>query len=168
MKPNFSIFLISAGLITLGLSACAPDQSSRRACLKTVSDYAWLRDDPAQSEAYAELFTENGTFVLAGQVTEGRAALMARHRTANQNAVWRHNMTASRIEVSDTKITGKTRFIIQTGPRASGVHATSPVPVAREIIGYYEDEFALVAGQCRLDSRRVHIEFDSFHNLKKD
>ena len=154
-----------SGCVIAGCQASsnAPDQSKTDLCRKTIADYAWLRDDPASAEAYADLFTEEGTFTLAGNVTQGREALAARHVSANKNTRWRHNMVGTELIEVHGGMTGETRFIIQTGPRSD-----RPGPAEREIIGYYEDELEVKAGKCLIRARTVHVEFDTHRNVQKD
>ncbi len=147
----------------LTLSACQQESSINELCADTIHDYARLRDNPETSEAYAALFTEDGTFTLAGQVTAGREALAARHRIANESAVWRHNMID--VEITDTvgKLSGQTRFIVQTGPRGQ-----RPGPVTREIVGSYSDIFEITGDKCLIKSRVVSIDFDTHTEVRKD
>ena len=159
MKPcKIYIMLIGAALIFGG---CQPEDRSKTVstadlCAQTVRDYALLRDDPAQAAAYGALFTNEGSFTLAGNTVTGRDALIARHKAANENAVWRHNMTDIDITKTDGKVTGRTRFVVYTGARGD-----EPGPVTREIIGYYDDIFVLENERCLLQDRRVVVEFDS-------
>ena len=157
------VFSISAGIISgmLSLPACQVQKADNtiqvaELCTQTVRDYAVFRDDPSKADEYGALFAEDGTFTLAGNTAAGRDALIARHKRANENAVWRHNMIDIDIDENEGVVTGRTRFIVQTGPRAE-----SPGPVTREIIGFYDDIFAIEGGKCRIQDRSVVVEFDS-------
>lgn len=137
------------------LVACTPaPPSSVELCTQTVHDYAVFRDN-GPVEAYADLFTETGTFQLGNTITEGREALIARHITANANAAWRHTMEDIRITQKDGELSGISRFIVRTGPRPT------PSTVTREIVGHYEDTFELTNGACKIATRKVHITFDT-------
>ncbi len=150
-------------VIMLTLTACDSKPTSIDLCQETVSNYAWLRDSPDQADAYAALFSKNGTFTLAGQVIEGREALANRHRIANQNAVWRHNMIDVEVADKDGTLSGQTRFIVQTGPRSD-----RPGPVTREIVGSYTDVFEIVGDKCLIKSRLVSVDFDTKTEVRKD
>ena len=157
------VFSTSAGIISgmLILPACQAQKADNtiqvaELCTQTIRDYAAFRDDPSKADEYGALFTENGTFTLAGNTAAGRDALIARHKGANENAVWRHNMIDIDIDENEGVVTGRTRFIVQTGPRAE-----TPGPVGREIIGYYEDKFVISDGTCLIQDRSVVVEFDS-------
>jgi len=143
-------------LILLG-GCAAPDlpPSVPEMCEETVRDYAILRDGKTTSKAYGDLFTEDGEFHLAGDMTKGKDALIARHLAANAETIWRHNMTEIKISQKDGEIRGQTRFHIFAGPRAD-----APIAPNREILGTYRDEFMLVKGVCKIKSRKVEIVFD--------
>ena len=141
------------GLNALGLAACT-QVTPAQLCEQTVRDYAVLRDD-GPVEAYADLFTNDGTFQLGETVVEGRDALIGRHKAANSAAAWRHTMGDIRVSELDGEITGHSRFVVRTG--ASG----SPTTVTREIVGYYEDTFVIEAQTCKIATRKVHILFDT-------
>jgi len=140
-------------LILLTLTACSQSTTSEL-CEQTVRDYAVLRDD-GPVEAYADLFTKDGTFQLGETVAQGHEALVARHKGANSAASWRHTMGDIRITEIDGNLTGHSRFIVRTGT------PTVPSPVSREIVGHYEDTFAIEGGTCKITSRKVHILFDT-------
>ena len=147
--------LVCAAALVLG---CSPDMVTPKAetlCEQTVRAYGPLRDNgPAQ--AYADLFTKDGSFTLGPNTTTGRAALMARHAASNQTARWQHFMQDVGINVGDAgAITGQTRFLIFTGKRSE-----KPSAPARQIIGTYHDEFAIVDGSCKIKSRWIEIVFD--------
>jgi len=151
MRAIIFISMLLAGCST-PISTPTPDIVQM--CEQTVRDYGPLRDD-GPVKAYADLFTENGTFELGNAVTEGREALIARHVTANKASRWRHNMVDVRITDGDP-ITGTTRFIIYVGETEVG--STS---VVREIIGDYLDTFRVEDGRCKIAARKVKIVFDS-------
>jgi len=151
--------LLAIAAITL--TACAQKTTPYELCEQTVRDYALLRDDPAKAEPYAELFTETGSFELGGNIVKGREALTQRHIASHQNAAWRHNMTdisIKGIQLKDKggKMIGQSRFIVQTGAKSE-----KPVPMSREIIGTYHDQFKIVDGSCKFQSRKVDVLFDS-------
>lgn len=142
-------------LSLLGLTACGGDTpTAAELCEQTVRDYAVLRDN-GPVEAYASLFTEDGTFELGDTVTQGREALVARHVAANSAAAWRHTMGDIRISETNGEFSGLSRFIVRTGAPAS------PSPVSREIVGHYADKFVIADGQCKIATRKVHILFDT-------
>ena len=155
--------LIKGLVLAMFLGGCSPKLDTILACSETVESYAVLRDDPSTATDYAALFTEDGSFELGGQVVTGREALAERHDLANDNAVWRHNITYTDIIEQNGELSGRSRFVIQTGPRGA-----SPGPVTREIIGFYEDKFTLEGGECLIASRKVHIEFDTHRDVQKD
>lgn len=146
-------------ILLVPLAACESQLSKvMQACEKTVRDYALYRDQ-GPVDFYTALFTEDGTFKLGETVTTGREALKARHIEANKAAVWRHNITDVRIAPSTGEITGRTRFIIMTGPRKED---TESLPAAtRQIVGDYEDVFVIEDGACKIKSRTVNILFDN-------
>jgi hypothetical protein len=57
------------------------DADAERACTRLVMDYAVYRD-AGNAEAYADLFTENGSLSLLGQTFNGRTAILERMRSA--------------------------------------------------------------------------------------
>ena len=125
-------------------------------CEQTVRDYALLRDE-GPAEAYADLFTQEGTFELGGTITAGRQALISRHKSANAEAAWRHSMSDIRISKTDKTVTGISRFNVKTGPHLD----TPSAEVKREILGDYIDEFEVKGGVCKIKSRKVKIVFDT-------
>ncbi len=149
-------FVLLVGALAGCSAASVP--SSQEACAQTVRDYAVLRDE-GPAETYADVFTADAVFELGGVVTQGRDALIARHVAANAAAVWRHNMTDIRIEETDEGIFGRSRFIVMTGPHLN----TESAEVAREIVGDYEDIFAIEGEQCKIASRKVSIVFDTLY-----
>lgn len=151
-------FILSTAIL-LGLTACQPSTPAYiSACEQTVRDYAVLRDD-GPADQYADLFTQDGTFDLGGTITEGREALIARHKAANAAAAWRHNITDIRITKSGTDIKGVSRFIVMTGPHLG----TASAEATREILGDYIDTFVMEDGVCRIKSRKVKIAFDTLY-----
>lgn len=146
-------------MAVLSLGACGEAvQSPAQLCEQTVKDYALYRDvGPVQ--AYADLFTEDGTFTLGGTVTMGHEALKARHVAANKAAAWRHNMTDIRIETDGETVKGRSRFIVMTGPHAKD--AAGPSSFMRQIIGDYQDVFVIEGGACKIKSRQVNVLFDN-------
>ncbi|NNC38481.1 MAG: hypothetical protein EX271_09360 [Acidimicrobiales bacterium] len=145
--------------LLLMLSACSTESRTPFVdlCAKTVKDYGPLRDE-GPAEAYADLFTVDGEFHLGPNVTQGRDALIARHKAANTASVWRHNMTDIRIIDSEAGLSGNTRFHIFTGPKGG-----KPSAPSREIIGDYHDEFVIEEGGCKIKTRKVKIVFDSLN-----
>ncbi len=57
------------------------DNDIERECTRLIMDYAVYRD-AGDAEAYANLFTENGSLSLLGQTFSSRAAILERMRTA--------------------------------------------------------------------------------------
>jgi len=147
---------IAIAAVILG-GCAAPDNAPTYVdlCTETVRDYAVLRDDIGLADAYGELFSEDGEFHLAGNVAKGREALIARHKIANADVQWRHNMTDIRISETGDKITGNSRFHIFAGPRSE-----TPVAPNREILGDYTDEFVVENGACKIKVRQVSVIFD--------
>jgi hypothetical protein len=142
------------------LVGCAPSATETienhiELCETTIRDYAPLRDGPNAQE-YAELFTEDGTFVLGETVIEGRQALEARHKTANQSTRWSHRMTDIDITSLGNTLTARTGFIVKSGPRGS-----APVVFNREITGHYADQLVIDSGQCKIKARYVNVVSDS-------
>lgn len=145
--------------VLLLLSACGEAAlSPAQLCEQTVKDYALYRDvGPVQ--AYADLFTEDGSFTLGGTVTAGHEALKARHVAANKAAAWRHNMTDIRINAAGDDMTGHSRFVVMTGPHAKDM--AGPPNFTRQIVGDYEDVFVIIDGTCKIKSRKVNVLFDN-------
>lgn len=143
-------------LIALGITSACTDVSLTHAqlCEQTVRDYARLRDN-GPVEAYADLFTPDGTFQLGDTSVKGRDALVARHNGANSASAWRHTMGDIHITDTNDTLTGQSRFIVKTGA------LPPPSAVTREIIGHYEDTFVIEDGVCKIASRKVHILFDT-------
>ncbi len=151
---TLTIVSVSLGAFLSACTASAPQDTIVDLCTQTVRDYAVLRDE-GPAEAYANLFTPDGTFVLGGAQTTGHAALIARHTSANDNALWRHTMTDIRITPVLDGASGVSRFIIDTGPHPA------PSASTRRIIGDYEDTFAIENGVCKIKLRTVRILFDN-------
>lgn len=122
-------------------------------CEQTVFDYAQLRDEGPAAD-YADLFTADGRFTLGPNETKGRSALIARHKSANKAALWRHHMLDVKVKEDAGALTGVTRFLIYTAPHPA------PAKNPREIIGDYLDDFVIEEGRCKIVSRRVRIVFD--------
>lgn len=150
---------MTGAMLTALLAACNSQAPAfETTCTQTVRDYALLRDE-GPAEEYANLFTEDGTFELGGTITEGREALIARHRAANTAAAWRHTMTDIRIRKTDKTIEGTSRFIVKTGPHLD----TPSAEATREILGDYLDVFEVKGGVCKIRSRKVNIVFDTLY-----
>jgi hypothetical protein len=144
--------------VALAFGACTPHTkptpTDTQLCEKTIEAYGPLRDE-GPADTFADLFAEDGEFHLAGNITKGRDALIARHIASNAETIWRHNMNGSRIVENENTVSGTTRFHIFAGPRTS-----SPTAPARELIGDYLDEFTIEDGACKIKSRKVKIVFD--------
>ena len=144
-------------IMCLLFTACAPSHSTPSAaelCKRTVKQYGPLRDN-GPAEAYADLFTTDGEFHLAGNITKGHDELIERHKASTAALKWRHNMTDIRIVEKDGEYSGITGFHIFAGP-----HAETPTAFNREILGNYIDVFAVDDGVCKIKTRKINVIFD--------
>lgn len=151
------LLLSGLGVLLVNCVATPPISNSPTTielCEQTVRDYAIYRDN-GPTDMYADLFTADGTFELGGDITKGRDALIKRHTKANEAAKWRHVMGDIRILETEDQVTGVSRFIVMSGSN------TTPSQATREIIGHYEDTFAVQDGRCRIKTRKVVILFDT-------
>jgi hypothetical protein len=151
------MFKYSFGLVLIVASGCAaPDlpPSAAELCEQTVQRYGDLRDN-GPAEAYADLFTTDGEFHLAGNITKGRDALIARQIASTEALRWRHNMTDIQVVEKNGEYFGITGFHIFAGP-----HSETPTAFNREILGNYSDKFTIEDGFCKIKSRKVEIVFD--------
>ncbi len=132
--------------------ACAPNYSTdtkTHMCEQTVLYYGKFRDNPDKAEEYANLFTADGSFHLGKVETQGRNALIDRHITAHKNAVWLHNMGDSTFKDNGGKLTAESKVIVMTGPDSENLNT--------RIEAKYVDEFEIVAGDCKIKSRKTEI-----------
>ena len=120
-------------------------------CEQTILDYARLRDEVDQAEAYGELFTENGIFELGPNVIKGQDALKDRHKAANKDTTFNHVMD----DISINGKTGKSRVVVYTQDRNGSEDIT------RVIIADYDDKFELQDGKCLISERKVNVLFDT-------
>ena len=156
----FSKIIYAACLAPLLLAACNQQPRTMAMCEQTVRDYAAHRDNPDAGVDYGNLFTENGAFTLGGETISGRAALIERHKSANEVASWNHVMD----EISVwPDLTGESRVIVYTTPKDG-----DESKVTRFIIADYIDQFAVISSGCKIADRQVSIVYDSAakENLK--
>jgi len=148
--PSKILLVISASCL---ITACQQQPRTMAMCEQTVRDYADHRDNPAAVEKYGNLFTDNGTFSLGGETVTGKAALIERHKTANDAAMWNHVMDKISVQPD---LTGKSRVVVYTTPKNG-----NEKNVTRFIVADYIDRFEVIASGCKIADRQVNIIFDS-------
>ena len=144
----FSLYLAAS------LAACSPSKAPPTQtflCTQTVLDYAELRDDSSKAAEYGRLFTEDGRFQLGPNIVEGRQALMARHRAANETTIFSHVME----DIEIIGLTGKSRVVVYTKNRADSDKVT------RVIIADYADSYEMVDDKCLISDRKVSVVYDT-------
>ena len=141
--------------LTLALSQtaiAAPDVKT--ACEALVIDYAYYRDR-GESDAFANLFTEDAHLEVLGEVWTGRAAIKARLDTAPEaTPLLRHHMTTIRITPeSEDRASGVSYATIYAGPPG----AAPPLPATSfAAVGEYHDQFVRTAAGWKI-ARRVFV-----------
>lgn len=145
-------------VMAITLAACAPqDKSIEAACTELVLDYAYHRDR-LDAEQIGELFTEDATMSLLGDVFDGRTAIMQRTLDGKSGPVTRHLMSTIRIfpESADSA-TGVSYVTIYLAPRRG---STNPLAVEGFAgIGEYHDEFARTPSGWKIASREFRPTF---------
>ncbi len=131
------------------ISGCGDSPNIEELCAQTISDYAAHRDNPGAALPYAELFTADGSFKLGDTVTEGREALIARHQSSHEGALWEHNLSNIEVFEKSGVYFGKSEVLVRTGPADN-------FP-AREIKASYRDIFRIEDGRCLIKSRETTI-----------
>jgi len=124
-----------------------------QACKTLVLDYASHRDQERR-QAFADLFTVNGTLSVNGENLAGREELAGRFQSPAQQT-FRHVMSNIRIVAhSETRASGTSYALIFAGPAKAGGDA-SPIEVASfAAMGEYYDEFVRTEDGWRIASRR--------------
>ena len=112
MKTASKLFLVVSA--SCWIAACQQPPRTMAMCEQTVRDYAAHRDNPDAADDYGNLFTESGTFTLGDETLKGRAALIERHKSANDAARWNHVMDEISVQPD---LTGKSRVIVYTNPK---------------------------------------------------
>jgi ketosteroid isomerase-like protein len=152
-----AIFLFAL-ILTLShpveLSAQEEKGNIVRACTNLVMDYAYYRDH-GDAEAYAALFTENGTLLLTNQPIQGHQAIAKAMLARVEEGTTRHVMTNVRITVVDDGHATGISYVsvyLTRGTLENG----KPLPLTGpSLIGEYHDKFEKTGDGWRIAERRL-------------
>jgi ketosteroid isomerase-like protein len=144
-------------ILTIALCACAPQESIESACESLVLDYAYYRD-LLDAERIAELFADDATMSIRGEVFSGRAAIKKRIQDTSDDPATRHLMSTIRIfPVDSDRATGVSYVTVYLGPRGKEM---GPSPVEGfAAIGEYHDSFVRTADGWKIASREFRPAF---------
>lgn len=123
------------------------------ACENLVLDYATHRDQ-RNSQAFAQLFTDDGTLLLNGETFTGHPALAQRLEGPSSQRS-RHMMSNIRITVQDeSHATGVSYALIFIGS-AKAYQDSGPSQISSfTAMGEYHDDFVLTDAGWRIAKRR--------------
>lgn len=129
-------------------------EAMRQACTTLVVQYAYSRDR-LDYEAYGALFTEDATFELAGQKTEGRKAIVAALRQRGPQMITRHFSTPVAFEPQSSTTARGVAYLqlFRVGADTDAPHPYDQAPLIAE----YHDEYEVDEASCRFRSRRIKL-----------
>ncbi|WP_082074015.1 nuclear transport factor 2 family protein [Rhodococcus sp. B7740] len=133
------------------------NDTDRSAIADLVAEFAWRIDHEA-GHGVEDLFTEDGTYDLAGWSHTGREALRRsyRMRAAQGPRTSRHIFTNLRVRSSTTSDTATGTCVLTLHARdGRPPHPLSPVMVADYVDTYHRD----IDGNWRFGTRIVSIVF---------
>ena len=142
------------------IGACSQDSnlSDLELCKITYNKYPILRDDPAMGMEYGALFTETGAFAIGDTVSNGRDAIIERHRSAHKSAVWVHELAEPTFTEKEGKVFAKGNVVVLTGPDKDNLNT--------RIEGIYDDEFEILGDVCRIKTRKTSVTNTKVRNEK--
>jgi hypothetical protein len=130
-----------------------------RACERLVLDFAYF-SDRQEYEALASLFTPGGTMIRPnGDALSGRAAILAAYRSRPGGRITRHICTNIRITAeAPDRAAGLTYAIVYSAKTGQTPDAHFGIPAEpRQLVGEFEDEFALTPEGWRIATRRARF-----------
>ena len=141
--------------------ACSPasSYSDLDLCKITYNKYPDFRDDPALGKEYGELFTQDGVFSIGDTATQGREAIVERHKSAHTSAVWVHKLNKPVFNIENGIIFAKGDVVVSTGPDKDNLNT--------RIEASYSDEFEVVGGVCRIKVRKTTVTKSTQKNETK-
>ena len=130
-------------------------ESVEDVCRSLVLDYAYYRDRP-DADAFADLFTQDGTLVVLGQEYVSREKIRARIQGAIGGPVFRHMMSTIRIfPHDDDHASGVSYVTVYTAPPGEG-----PIPIQGfTAVGEYHDDYVRTAAGWKIQRREFKIIF---------
>ncbi|MDI9979519.1 nuclear transport factor 2 family protein [Rhodococcus sp. IEGM 1307] len=132
--------------------------------LQEVADRALIQDliaryaffgDYGPNESFADLFTPDGTWVIAGTdvVVRGRDQLVQLVTAVRDNAPGAHHMQSNHVvDLDGDRATGKVEL---------NVFLLRPEEIYSNTHGWYEDVYVKVDGRWLIESRTIHLSADS-------
>lgn len=151
MRPLVCAFVLLA-------AGCAPQtESIEAACTELVLDYAYHRDR-LDAEQVANLFTDDATMSVLGDVYDGREAIRKRMLDGQSGPVTRHLMSTIRIfPIDDLRATGVSYVTVYLAPRRDSQNPLAVEGFAG--IGEYHDEFVLTDSGWKIAQREFRPAF---------
>jgi len=129
--------------------------SIERACSRLILDFAFF-SDWQEYESLAALFTPQGRLTRpSGETLTGRDAIAGSYRGKASTRITRHICTNIRIAVeSSERARGLTYAIVYGADSSQKPAEHFGIPAdARQLVGEFEDEFAMTSEGWRIESR---------------
>lgn len=124
------------------------------ACAALVISYAQHRDN-YEANAFANLFTENGTLIIGNDRWEGRDEIRARIEALNSDITIRHHMSSIRItHIDENHASGVSYAVIYSSPPGTN-EISGP-----SFIGDYLDQYVKTDEGWKISRRELISVFN--------
>lgn len=155
----FALFVCAAAGCSSAQKPLSVENQLVQTCERLVNHYPIPRDS-LDGEAYGKMFTEDGEFVLRGQVTKGRKSIVEQLLTRASSATTRHVTGSVNVSASSNDTgTGISYALVFSSPSEPTIHPKQLDGQSLLAVVSYLDKFKFENGECFFSQRKVVIDF---------